>query len=141
MRKEVLVAILVGILLGSLVAFGIWRANILLGDKKEKTVEVFPTPFEQEISGSQLVITQPEDSTVVSVDKVLVRGTASAGSTVVILAQSGEYIVEVKGDGSFDQEVGLEGGANEITVIAYDASGNESKQVLTMVYSTEFGEQ
>lgn len=139
MRKEVLVAILVGILLGGLVAFGIWRANILLGQKKEKMAEVLPTPFEQEISASQLVITQPEDGIVVATDKTTVRGTASAGSTVVILGQSREYIANIKDDGSFEQEVILEGGANEITVIAYDASGNESKQVLTVVYSTEFG--
>lgn len=139
MRKEVIVAILIGILLGGLVAFGVFRANVLLGDKKGKEVEVLPTPFEQEISTSQLVITQPEDSTVVGIDKVTVRGTVSKGATVVILAQSGEYIVEVKEDGSFEQTVELEGGANEMTVIAYDETGNESKQVLTIVYSTEFG--
>ncbi len=139
MRKEVIVAIIIGILLGGLVAFGIWRANILFADKKTKPSEVLPTPFEQEISASQLVITQPEDNTVVATDKVTVRGTASKGTTVVILSQAGEYISGVVQDGSFEQEVELIGGANEITVIAYDETGNESKQILTIVYSTEFG--
>ena len=88
-----------------------------------------------------MVVTQPENNVVISKDEVEVQGNASPESTIVILANSGEIILEAEADGNFKETVGLEGGANEITVVAYDKEGNESRQTITVVYSTEFAEE
>lgn len=139
MRKEVLVAILIGIILGSAVAFGIWRANLALLPKKEAVqTEQQPLASPEEQKTSSLIIIQPENNTIVSQDKVTIKGAASPNSTVVILTNLKDYVAETDKDGAFEQEVELEGGANEITVVSYDSEGGEAKEMLTLVFSTEF---
>lgn len=142
MRKEVLFAVIIGVLLGGIVAFGVWRANLALVSQKNQVQSENPTTpkTEEEIATSQLVITEPENNLVVASDKITIKGSATPGATIVILANSGETIFEAGADGSLEHEVGLVGGANKITVVAYDKDGNESKQTLNIVYSTEFGE-
>ena len=142
MRKEVLIAIFIGILLGSAIAFGISRVNSYLSPKKDSAVASEQKPEEaQNIDTSQLIITQPEDNSVSSKDKITIKGSASPNSTVVIVSNLSEAVTQAKNDGSFEQEIGLDGGPNQITILAYDSQGNESKQIVTVVYSTEFGEE
>lgn len=140
MRKEVLVAILIGIILGGLVAFGIWRANLAFLPQKEetKTEQTASPTSKPDASLSSLIITQPENGSVIPESKVIIKGAAAPNSTVVILTESNDFITQADKDGGFEQEVELEGGPNEIIVIAYDDSGNETTQTLTLVYSTEF---
>lgn len=143
MRKEVLVAILIGIILGGLVAFGIWRANLAFLPQKEETKTeqtASPTP-KSDASLSSLIITQPENGSVVPENKVIIKGAAAPNSTVVILTESSDFVTQADKDGGFEQEVELEGGPNEIAITAYDDSGNETSQTLTLVYSTEFAKE
>lgn len=143
MRREVLVAIVVGILLGAVVAFGIWRTNSYLVSKQSPNTSTEQTTPQEEqkqaISTSQLVLTQPEDNSVSSQNFITVKGSATPKSTILVLGNSSEAITEAAADGSFEQDISLDGGANEITVLAYDDQGNESIQTTTVVYSTEFG--
>lgn len=143
MRKEVLFAVIIGVLLGAIVAFGVWRANLaLVSQKNQGQTQSSPTlKAEEEIKTSQLVITEPENNLVVSSDKITIKGSAQPLSTIVILANSENTIFEAGSDGSIEQEVELVGGPNKIIVIAYDKDGNESKQTLNIVYSTEFEEE
>lgn len=142
MRKEVLVAILIGAILGGAVAFGIWRANLFLVPKKEtvQTEQTTPPPAGGQITQetSSLITTQPENNSIISEGKVTIKGAAVPNSTVVILTNSKDLITQADKDGAFEQEIELEGGLNEITVTAYDNNGNETTQTLTLVYSTEF---
>lgn len=140
MRKEVLVAILIGIILGGLVAFGIWRANLAFLPQKEetKTEQTASPTSKPDASLSSLIITQPENGSVIPESKVIIKGAAAPNSTVVILTESNDFVTQADKDGGFEQEAELEGGPNEITVTAYDDSGNETTQTLTLVYSTEF---
>lgn len=137
MRKEVLFAILLGILLGGAVAFGIWRANLSLGPSKEN-IASSPTPTPQEAATSQLVITQPEDGTVTSKDKITIKGATTPLSIVVITADGDDEILRAEADGGFEQEISLTAGPNLITVKSFDEQGNQSEQRLVVVYSTEF---
>ncbi len=140
MRKEVLVAILIGALLGGVVAFGIWRANLALVPKREslQTEQTPQSSTPEDKQTSSLIITQPENNSIVSEGKVTVKGAALPNSTVVILANNDDLIIQTGKDGGFEQEVELEGGPNEITITAYDEAGNETTETLTLVYSTEF---
>lgn len=137
MRKEVLIAIVIGATLGLAVAFGIWQANRSLGPKPQTTPSPTPQVIEEK---SELIVTSPEDGAVVSEDKVLVRGAASPNATIVILYNQGEIIAQAQADGSFEQELELSGGANELRVVAYDAEGNKEEKTIAVVYSTEFPE-
>lgn len=142
MRKEVLVAIFIGIVLGTVVAFGIWRANFYLSPKQVNKTEQIPTPEVQQVAiSSGLVITQPEENSVISTESVVVKGSTNPNSTIVITSNSDGTIVDAGSDGSFEQEINLEGGPNQIDITSYDKDGNEDNKTITLVYSTEFSDK
>lgn len=138
MRREVIIAICAGLLIGVVIGFGIWRANKILSPKQNNKQG---TPAIKETAGAgsiDLLISQPEDKAVLGEDRVTIAGKTNPSSTVVILANTGEMIFTSGKDGNFSQEVKLESGANEITVVAYSEEGDEARKTLTIVYSTEF---
>jgi len=139
MRREVLVAIILGIGLGALVAFGLWRANLSFAPSKSQPAPITENSSGQtpEIETGNLIVTQPEDNLVISQERINVQGSTTPKSTVVILTPADEVIIESQQDGSFEAEVLLEGGPNELVVKSYDEQGNESQQKLNVVYSTE----
>ncbi|MBI4033263.1 MAG: hypothetical protein HY377_02005 [Candidatus Blackburnbacteria bacterium] len=139
MRKEVLVAVFIGAVLGLAIAFGIWRANQAFSPKEKIATEQEAAPApEEEVTQGQLVIAQPQEGALVSQDKITVKGSAQPGATIVTLTNSAESVTTAGGSGNFEQEIELSGGANEITIVAYDKDGNESRKTVTIVYSTEF---
>jgi len=139
MRKEVFIAITIGFALGLVITFGIWTASKALKEtapKKEVppqiTEEQLPTPTPQAL----LVITSPEDNSISNKEKIEVSGKTSAGTTVVVLYEEGEKIIEANSEGNFTTEITLIEGSNEITVSAYNKEGNEVSKTLSVVYST-----
>lgn len=138
-RKEVLFAILLGILLGAAIAFGIWRANKALSPKIVKTDSQNEVGQPQNDAAKQdLVITSPEDKTIVDQEKIILKGTATPNAIIVIIAGNQEVIIQAKNDSTFEQEITLQGGINKIKVTTYDSEGNKKEQEITVVYSTEF---
>ncbi|TSC89401.1 MAG: Uncharacterized protein G01um10145_558 [Microgenomates group bacterium Gr01-1014_5] len=140
MRKEVLVAIILGVGLGLAVAFGIWRANLALAPKLGALQTEAPLASPEPDNFSELVITQPENNLVVTKDTTLIKGAATPRATVVVTTGIDEYILEADADGSFEKEIELKVGLNEIKVISFDDSGSESQKRLVVVYTTELGE-
>lgn len=140
MKKEVLIAIIIGFALGLVITFGVWTANRAIketapqkeqpGVKEVEVEEITPTP---EIS---LTITTPENNTISNQEKIEVKGKTTPLAIVVIIYQEGEKILEADKEGNFETEITLSGGANEIKVSAHDQKGNEASQILTIVYST-----
>lgn len=136
MRKEVLIAIVIGSILGLAVAFGVWRANQAFSPKQETQTQQELTPLPE--PAQTLTISEPEDGSVVDREKIKVKGRATPEAVLVILTNTQEVIITAQASGEFEQEIELEGGANEITVVAYNEEGAEERQTLTVVYSTEF---
>jgi hypothetical protein len=137
-KKEVLIAIIIGFGLGLVITFGIWTANKAL--KKvpptpappEEAVAT-PTPAPEELS---LIITSPEDESISAEEKIEVVGKTALQATVVILYQEGEKIIQADGEGNFSSEITLVGGSNQIEITAYDQDGNEVGKTINVVYST-----
>lgn len=137
MRKEVLIAIIIGFALGLVITFGIWTANKALKETAPKKEEVpvptlTPTPTPTQV----LVVSSPEDNSISDKEKIEVSGKTSPKAVVVVLYGEGEKIIEADEEGNFSSEITLTGGANEITISAYDKDGNEVSKSLTVVYST-----
>ena len=136
MRKEIIIAIIIGFGLGLVITFGIWTANRAL--KEAPPEEEVPAPVEEitPVPTFSLTINEPQDSSISSEEKITISGTTASEAVVVILYQEGEKILEADQDGNFETEITLAGGANEVKVSAYDSEGNEASQTLTIVYST-----
>lgn len=137
MRKEVLIAIIIGFGLGLVITFGIWTANQAL---KKPTAEKAPLTQEKTTPASttelSLSLSSPENNSISSEETIEVSGKTNPRVVVVILYPEGEKILEADENGSFSTEISLTGGENEISISAYDKEGNEIKKNLTVVYST-----
>lgn len=135
MRKEVIIAIIIGFGLGLIITFGIWTANRAL---KEVPPEEVAPPAEEitPIPTFSLTIKEPEDNSISSEEEITISGVTAPEAVVVILYPEGEKILEADEDGNFETKIALVGGANEVEISAYDSEGNEASQTLTIVYST-----
>lgn len=140
MRKEILLAIVVGIIVGLAITFGIYtvRQQIFRNQTPEAIEESrqgnsgIPTPTPT----STLNIQQPEQDLLTGQDTVQVVGRALPDSYVVILAVDEEYITTADQDGDFSQEVALTAGGNKITIIAITPNGEQETAIRNVVYST-----
>lgn len=146
MRKEVLLAIMVGAFIGSTIAFGIWRANKAFLPAKQVEATQTPNTITDKTSSDQtqtnvaqgsLLVTEPENNAVVATEKVTVKGAYLPNATIVIASTEGQAIVQSDKEGSFSAEISLTGGPNIVHISAYDSEGNESTNTLTIIYSTE----
>jgi len=142
MRKEVLIAILSGSLLGLVIAFGIWRANSALSPKRNQTQkQETPSPTSSptpKAEGLQLTILRPENNSILSDKNVEISGKTEANATVVIQYDKGETILVSDDNGSFSYTAELIPGANTITMTAFNNNGESVEKTINVVYSTEF---
>lgn len=140
MRKEVIAAVVTGILLGVTVAFGVWRANVALKPESQEQSESFtPTPQVKSQTGEfGLTIAKPEQNQVITESPVSVSGITKTGAWVTISGEEEDYIVQADEKGEFIEEVELTGGVNQLVLTAFNDQGEEISQNLTLVYSTEF---
>ena len=151
MKKEVILAILLGIILGGgLVAlaryhqqlgvlFSRQMAQVKQGRPK---VSVSPTPTPKATAtatpavGFNLTIDQPADNAVVDHSPVIIKGKTAPGATVVLIGDDDEVILVADKEGNFETKFKLNGGANDIEATAYNQSGTEKKIIFTVTYST-----
>lgn len=140
MRKEVLAAIITGVVLGVVVAFGIWRANVAFKPTTQgvQTESQSPTPEKKDAENSGITIAKPEQNQVVSESPILVSGITKANSWVVISTDEEDYVLKTQSNGEFEQEVDLVEAVNQIVFSAFNEEGDESNTSLLLVYSTEF---
>src|SRR3989344_7910173 len=104
MRKEVLLAILIGAVLGLAIAFGVWRANLSLKkvvspSSNSQTASDNPIPTTDE-----LAISEPEEGTISASSKIMVKGRAMPGSIIAVLSPKENVVIETKSDGTFETE-------------------------------------
>jgi hypothetical protein len=142
MRKEVLVAIIIGFGLGLVITFGIWTANKALKDASTDSMET-PAPLEEEIETAliptptlELLITSPENNTISEKETIEVVGQTAVKAIISIIYPDGEKLLEADEDGNFSTEISLVGGDNQIKISAFNNEGDEASKTLTVVYST-----
>lgn len=156
MKKEVVLAIVIGFGLGLIITYGIWLANKSL--KTISPTDATPTPeisestlptTQPEITqspspkltptqsnGVNLNITSPQDELLSESAKITVKGTTNPSAIVAIAYEGGQQLVSADASGNFSAEVALDGGYNLITVTATDKQGNSTSQTLTVTYTT-----
>lgn len=147
MKKEVMLAIGVGFTLGLVITLGIWTANKSLKKANaNKAVAIVPTPSPlsavaspqpSPMVNSQLVITSPDDESLVATDNINIVGKASPKSIISVAYEDGQMLAEADSAGNFTIGVDLVGGYNTIVVTATDpVTGTETSQTLLITFST-----
>lgn len=141
MRKEILLAILFGILFGLVVAFGIWRANSAIRNQKNTPATSISPEVSSESSqtdGLQLTLSEPEDSAVISENPTRISGVTLPNSWVVISDSSHDFVLKSNAQGAFEQQVDLSPGINQVLINSFDEDFNTTEKELTLVYSQGF---
>lgn len=141
MKKEILVAIVFGFVVGLIIVFGVITARTALrehqpatnADSKTSTPSPAPT---QGVELHQVSVTDPVDGTVVNADTVTLRGKTSPGSNVVISTENGHHITAADSSGSFAQEIALVSGANDMTVVSFSPKEERAETAVIIVFST-----
>ena len=140
MKKEILIAILIGFVLGLVITFGIWTANKSLkeGTTVNQTQETISntTPTLTQEQAMPLTIISPEDNNLLNQEKVQIVGKTFPQATVATVYPDGEKIIEADENGDFTLDITLVGGGNEINISVFDNQGNEAQKTLNLVYST-----
>lgn len=145
MKKEVLLAIIIGIILGLIIMAGAKFnsiKNLITAENSNPeildTVSPVPTttPTPTPEPALAISILSPENESLVDTSPVELAGKTSPLSTVVIIAEEDEVILRSSEQGDFKAEVDLIGGENIIEITAYDSEGREAKTELILTYTT-----
>jgi hypothetical protein len=137
MRKELFFAIGAGLILGLIIAFGIWRVNKTItpsDNNKTETSESSPTPN----AGFSITIANAENFDVVTDSPFKITGLTKPNIKVAISGEEKDYIFDSKNDGSFEKDISLIAGLNEIVINAFDLNGESVQKKLVLIYSSEF---
>ncbi|KKQ75847.1 MAG: hypothetical protein US96_C0003G0005 [Candidatus Woesebacteria bacterium GW2011_GWB1_38_5b] len=134
MRKEVFIAVILGAILGLIVAFGVWRANNALrvvNNTNQPVNNKLQTPSPTPKSNASFSIARPQNYEVVVESPVTVTGLTKPNSLVAIYADTKDYLSYSSQAGEFNIEVGLIGGINNLLI-----SSEEAIAPLILVYTT-----
>ena len=142
MRKELIIAIIVGIGVGLAIAFGFYRANTALrsSPSNPSSSNKVQNDSQKAHSETKTTLARPKQNGVVSVSPTLVSGITNPNAWITISGEDEDYIFQAGATGAFEQEVDLASGVNQIILTVFDEKGDKNVQNLTLVYSTEFAE-
>lgn len=140
MKKETIFLSLTALVIGLIVAGGIFFAYKYMtkpADKKGAIITLDPTPTPISSNSEELMLSEPQDESVVEKKSVSVSGKTIPGSTVIVSSETDEQVATPAENGNFSLSTTISEGANIIEVISILPSGEERKVIRTVTYSTE----
>jgi hypothetical protein len=142
MKKEVLIAILIGFSLGLTITYGVYRVRLAMQDQPpsiEQIVNATPTPASE--AQSIIAVHSPTNGTVQTEASTTVAGTTLPNAFVVLFVNNESYIQTSDATGNFSFEVPLVNGGNILIVHVVNEDGQsisvERTIVVTSVYSSD----
>lgn len=137
-KKEITVAVVIGLILALIVTGGVLRAQSALKKIKLPTKQSLTTsksPKETKVTELFLDITTLDNS-VVSEAVLNLTGKTLPSTYIAILGEKGEYLIVPNDLGVFSQEIALIKGANTIKITSYQKDGKKVESTLNVVYTT-----
>lgn len=139
MRKEIFFAIFAGGTFGLIIAFGIWRltATKPKDNITSKSISTnSPTPTE--VSDFKIILTKPNPMEVLTDSPTVVAGLTKPNTWVVVSGEDSDDIINASDSGSFNSNVTLEGGVNQIKINAFDSDGSKAETKILAIYSSSY---
>lgn len=138
-KKEITVAIIIGLIISAIVIGGILRARQALSNIKlsNPLSNSSPLPSGSTAPQSGLFINlSTADNQVVTEPTLKLAGKTLPQTYIVINGEAGDYIIVANELGDFSQDITLVQGANTIKVTVYEENGNNLETYLNAVYSS-----
>lgn len=139
MKKEMIISVLVGLIFGLIIVYGVYTAQSSLSNSAQSVEEigVSPSPDAGEIENGSLTLHSPEDEIVVNEPTLTIAGTTLPESYLVIFINDDENITLADEAGHFSISGELELGSNIIEVHAIDEDGQTVVLERTVIYTTK----
>ncbi len=127
MKKEVIIAILIGLTLGLVVTYGIYRAKTSFTQHTSNRIAIdSPSPLAS--AHSSLTLLAPDDESVQSGTDTKVTGTTDPDAVVVILWNAHQKITTADKSGNFSVQLQLDQNSNIIVVRAITENGDVAEE-------------
>ena len=136
MRKEIIIAIFIGLAFGAVIAFGVRTARESLANRPKTISESSSTTTQTTENNQTILITTPEPNEIVSEKELNVIGTTTPKSLISVQTTTGEAVVMADEAGAFNAVIQLESGINPINITSFSPEGDKSTVKLVTVYST-----
>lgn len=142
MKKEVLIAIIVGFSLGLIITFGIYRAQKSLKDRAESKNTIEESAQIEGTANIALSITQPEDGSISDEDTITIGGISKKHALITIISSEDHQATQADELGNFSVEFSLDAGENQIHITSFSDDNTKQEKTISIVYSTyEFDDE
>lgn len=140
MRKELLLAIFVGMSMGLIITFGVYQSRENTRENKNhQTDDLVKQQADDGLKESSLLsITTPEENLLVDKENLIVSGNTNSNSFVIIFVNDEENITTSDETGNFSLEVNLEEGGNFIEIHSLDEDGNSISKEKSVIYDADY---
>jgi hypothetical protein len=139
-RKEVTVAVIIGLFLAVLITGGILRArtaiNTMQKNNPANTLGNKSGNHSSNQEGGLFLDIETQDNSVTAEEGLTIIGKTLPKTYIAITGEKGEYLIVPNEVGSFSQEITLVKGANTIKVTVYQDDGKRVEKTLNAVYTT-----
>lgn len=140
MKRDIVIAIIIGFITGSVIAITAVNLPNLLKNKSTgpntvSSITIIPTPKSPEII--KLDITSPKDKSLIASKSIEIQGISNPKATILISSDSDNKVREVDGDEKFSEKMDLAEGINIFQISSIDDQGNYITKELTVYYTSE----
>jgi hypothetical protein len=136
MKKEVIIAIIVGFTLGLIITFGIHTARRSINQRADSAAPETGSNPPSTTPQHALNLTSPAAYQIVDVSPIPVTGMTTPHSLVTALTPEDEFVGVADDQGKFSIDVDLEAGETILRVVSFNELGQSQEQRLNVVYST-----
>lgn len=136
MKKEVLIAIIVGFSLGLIITFGIYRAQKSLSERAESKNTTEESAQIEGTANISLSITQPEDGSITDEDTITIGGISKKHALITIISSEDHQSTQADELGNFSVEFSLDVGENIISITSFSDDDAKQEKTISVVYSS-----
>jgi hypothetical protein len=135
MKKEVIIAVAIGLAMGLVITFGVYRVKKAVISTPNSQVVGGASQQEPSSIQSVLALHNPVDGSVQTNTDISITGTTYPNTYVVIFVNDDEVITLSDDTGNFSVKTKLSDGPNLITVIVTQTNGQTFSEKRTVVVS------
>jgi len=137
MKKEPIIAVVLGGLLGLGVAFAVWQFSKASSNHKEKSSSESIVDNKNNTITEGLSLVEPLEYSVSGQDQIEISGLTYPETLVGIMTESDTQLIFSNSSGEFSTEIELSGGLNDISVWAFPEGKIPPEIFISVVYTSQ----
>lgn len=141
MKKEILIACVLGLLLGGVFVYGFYRSKITSEELalKRPLTENRTIPTEKNTTNltASLQVNAPLDGQIFDSEIATISGTTSPNSTIFVYTSDADSVTKSDSLGYFSTELKLTAGQNDLTIHSLSQEEQTDEVKMSVVFTTE----